>query len=138
MLRSVEISTPQETARAPLSALFRQIADDATLLARTEVKLARAEVAENVGKLARPVVMIVAAALLGIAVLFTLMGAAVAALTPLVGPAWAALIVAAVVGLIAYLLLQAGLSGFKSIDLAPKRAVASVKADAAAAKDIVS
>lgn len=124
--------------RRSLSALLRQLTDDAALLARTELKLARAEVAANIGKLARPAMMIGAAALLGITSLFTLMGALVGFLTPYVGAGWAALIVAAVVGVIAFVLLQTGLKGFGAIAVMPDRAVRSVKADVAAVKESVS
>lgn len=124
--------------RRSLSALVRQIADDATLLVRTEVKLARAEVSANISRLARPAMMVGAAALLGIGVLFTLMGAFVGFLTPYVGAGWAALIVVKVVGVIAFLLLQTGLKGFGAITLVPNRAMRSVKADVAAIKESVS
>jgi len=142
MLAPAPVNDVAADPRPRLSVLFRQIADDATLLARSEVALARAEIAQNVASLGKPVAMLGGAALLGVAALFTLMGAAVAALAPLVGAALAALIVAAVVGIVAALLAMAALNGLKAIQIAPKRAVRSVKADVAAAqqaaKDVVS
>lgn len=124
--------------RRSIAALFKQIIDDVTHLARIEVKLARAEVTANIQKLVRPLILVVAAALLGLAALFTLMGAFVGWLTPYVGAGWAAFIVAAVVGLIAYLLLQSGLKGLSSPQITPKRAVKSVKTDVAVVKEELS
>lgn len=118
-----------------IGAVLRRIVDDVGQLARTEVNLAKAEVTANIGKLVRPIVMIAAGALLGIAALFTLMGALVGFLTPYVGAGWAALIVAAVVGGIAALLVMSGVKGIGAATLAPKKAVASVKADVAAVKE---
>lgn len=137
MLHSGQPVMVKVEERRSISALIRQIADDATLLARTEVKLARAEITDNLHALIRPAIMVGAAALLGLAALFTLMGAFVGFLTPYVGAGWAALIVAGAVGLIAFLLLQSGLKGLSASALAPKRAVASVKADVAVVKESV-
>ncbi len=118
-----------------IGATLRQIVDDVGQLARTEVNLAKAEVTANIAKLVRPIVMIAMGALLGIAALFTLMGALVGFLTPYVGAGWAALIVAAVVGGIAALLVMSGIKAIGAVTLAPKRSVASVKADVAAVKE---
>lgn len=118
-----------------IGSLLRQIVDDVGQLARAEVSLAKAEVTANIAKLVRPIIMIAAGAFLGIAALFTLMGALVGFLTPYVGAGWAALIVAAVVGGIAALLVMSGVKGIGAATLAPKRSVASVKADVAAVKE---
>lgn len=114
--------------------LVRGLADDATHLFRTEVKLARAEVAANVAGLARPVAMIGVAALLGVAALFTLMGAFVGWLAPYVGAGWAALIVAAVVGSIAGLMAMSALKALGAASLMPHRFVGDVKKDVAVLK----
>ena len=122
--------------RTPIAALFRQLTDDVTQLARSEVKLARAEVMANVHALIRPLILVIAAALLGVAALFTLMGAFVGFLTPVVGSAGlAALIVAAIVAVIAFVLFQSGLGGIGKVTVVPERAVRSVKADVAAVKE---
>lgn len=122
--------------RAPISALFRQLTDDVTHLARSEVKLARAEVMGNVHALIRPLILVITAALLGVAALFTLMGAFVGFLTPIVGSAGlAALIVAVIVAVIAFVLLQSGLGGIGKVAVVPERTVRSVKADVAAVKE---
>lgn len=118
-----------------IGAMLRQIVDDIGQLARAEVNLAKAEVTANLAKLVRPIVMIALGGLLSIAALFTLMGAFVGFLTPYVGAGWAALIVAAVVGAVAALLVMSGVKGFGAASLAPKRSVASVKADVAAVKE---
>ena len=131
-------SLHHESERPSIAALLRGVVEDVQLLARAEVNLARAEVADKVHKLVRPVALVGVAALLGLVVVFTLTGAAVGFLTPYVGAGWAALIVAGVLGLGAFLCLQAGLKGFGAVSIAPKRAVASVKADVAAVKGSVS
>ncbi len=138
MLATDPVRDREADPRPPISALFRQIADDAGTLARSEVALARAELAHNVQSLVRPLATIVIAALLGIAALFTLMGAFVAFLTPYVGAGWAALIVAAAVGIVAVILLMSGLSGFDRISLMPKRAIRSVRTDVSTVKEAVS
>ena len=120
-----------------IAALLRELVDNVGQLARAEINLARAEVTANVQKLARPAAMVAVGGLLGIAALFTLMGAAVAALTPIVGAAMAAFIVAIVVGGAAALLIQSGIKGFGAVALAPKKTVASVRADAVAVQDIL-
>ena len=135
MSRSANPLTIDASERQSIAALFRQLSDDVTHLARSEVKLARAEVTANVHALIRPVILILVAALLGVAALFTLMGAFVGFLTPLVGSAGlAALIVAAVIGGAAFLLLQSGLGGLGKVTVMPTRAVRSVNSDVSAVK----
>lgn len=124
-----------ESDEPSIAALLRQIVDDIGHLARAEINLARAEITANVQTIARPVVMLMLGGLLGIAALFTLMGAAVAALTPLVGAALAALIVAVVVGVVAALLVMSGVNGFGALALTPGKTVASVRADVAVVRD---
>lgn len=122
--------------RSSISALFRQLTEDVTHLARSEVALARAEVVENIHALVRPLILVVAAVLLGVSALFTLMGAFVGFLTPVVGNAgFAALIVAAIVAIVAFGMLQAGLGGIGKAAIVPQRAVRSVQADVAAVKE---
>jgi VIT1/CCC1 family predicted Fe2+/Mn2+ transporter len=122
--------------RSTIPALFRQLTDDVTHLARSEVKLARAEVMGSIHALVRPLIVVIAAALVGVAALFTLMGAFVGFLTPVVGSAGlAALIVAVILGLIAFVLLQSGLARIGKVSVVPERAVMSVKADVAAVKE---
>lgn len=122
--------------RSTIPALFRQLTDDVTHLARSEVKLARAEAMGSIHALVRPLIVVIAAALLGVAALFTLMGAFVGFLTPVVGSAGlAALVVAVILGLIAFVLLQSGLARIGKVSVIPERAVMSVKADVAAVKE---
>ncbi len=128
---------PNPPPRAPIAGLIRQIADDATHLARSEIKLARAELMANIGELARPVVMVAVAALLGVAALFALMVAFIGWLAPFVGVGWAALIVTVADAVIALLLLSAGMRGFKTATLLPERALRSVEKDVAAVKESV-
>ena len=114
--------------------LLRSLVDDTQHLFRTEIKLAKSEIKSNVAAAARGAVGIAIGVVLLLGAFFTLLGALVAFLAPLVGTGWAALIVAVVVGGIGGLLVTSGLRKLSASSLVPDRTIASVKQDANALK----
>lgn len=119
------------TAEAPsIGELLRRLVDDTQHLFRTEIKLAQSELKSNIAAMARGAVGIGIGVILLLGAVFTLLGAAVGFLTPLVGAVGAALIVAVVTGIIGVALVMSGLKKLSASSLMPDRAIASVKQDA--------
>lgn len=105
-------------------------------LVRGEVDMARAEINENLTRAAVAVGMIVGAVVIALTALNVLSAALVAALAEAGIPGgWAALIVGAVFGIIAYAMLQKGKSDLKLNSLAPTRTTANMKRDADVVKE---
>nr|WP_052026140.1 phage holin family protein [Oceaniovalibus guishaninsula] len=105
-------------------------------LIRNEIDLARAEVDQNVKRAGRAIGMLVAAGVIGLVALNVLAAAlvdAIAAFGLAVG--WAALIVGAILGIIAYILMNKGTSDLKLSSLAPTRTAKNVRRDANAVKE---
>jgi len=126
---------PAETeARQSTLGLARGLLDDTTHLARTEVKLARAEVSANLLALIRPLMLIMMGMLLGVGALFTLLGAFVGWLAPHVGAGAASLIVALATTLVAGILAWSGASTLQNANIAPRQAEISVREDVNALK----
>ena len=110
------------TADRPISAVLHDIASNVQEIVGAEVRLARTEISEELGKLSSAGVLLGAGALLvTLSALFLLL-AAVHALS-LVMPAWAAaLVVGASVGAISILCCVLGIRRFKAVRAAPKTA----------------
>ncbi len=105
-------------------------------LVRNEVDLARAEISENVTRAGVALGLIGASAIVALVALNVLVAAIVAALTEAgLDAGWAALIVGALLGVLAYVLLNKGTNDLKLSSLAPTRTVKNVRRDAAAVKD---
>jgi uncharacterized membrane protein YqjE len=118
-----------------ISTVLGDIVDNIQDIVRSELRLAKTELAQEMGKAASAGMMIgVGALLLTFTAVFALL-AIVYALS-LVVPAWAAaLIVAAGVGLIAALCLGLGIKRFKTVRAAP-RTTASLKENVEWAKQL--
>ena len=105
-------------------------------LVRNEVGLARAEVSENVSRAGVALGLIAASAIIALVALNVLVAAIIAALAEAgLDAGWAALIVGALLGVLAYVLLNKGTNDLKLSSLAPTRTVKSVQRDAAAVKE---
>lgn len=128
--RPVAVTSEPVVEEPSIGQLVRRLVDDTGELVRSELKLAQTEFKSNLTAMVAPIGMVVGAAVFGLAALFVLLGAFVGWLTPYVGAGWAALIVAAVTGLIAFLLFSAGRKGLSAASLAPTRTTASLKQDA--------
>lgn len=122
--------TPEPT----IGELIRSLLQDIGQLIRTEIKLAQAEVGQNVSRAKTPVIMMAVGGLLMFGAFLTLLGALVGWLADAVGPGWAAFIVAVVVGGAGVALILSGKNKMSNVALAPTRTVASVKQDAQALK----
>ena len=122
--------TPEPT----IGELIRSLLQDMGQLIRTEIKLAQAEVGQNVSRAKAPVAMMAVGGLLLFGAFLTLLGALVGWLADAVGPGWAAFIVAVVVGGAGVALMLSAKNKLSNVALTPTRTVASVKQDAQALK----
>jgi len=115
------------TAERPLSVVLQEIVRNVQDIVRSEVRLAKTEVREELTKTLSASLLMALGALSGFSsVLFVLL-AIVYALSLLM-PAWAAaLCVAAGVGIVAGVTIRAGLARFKTIHAAAPKTAASVK-----------
>ncbi|MEO9781312.1 MAG: phage holin family protein [Sedimentitalea sp.] len=105
-------------------------------LVRSEVDLARAEVSENMNKAGVAVGLIAGAAIIALVALNVLAAALIAALTEAgIEAGWSALIVGALLGVLAYVLINKGVNDLKLSSLAPTRTAKNVQRDAAAVKE---
>jgi predicted phage tail protein len=114
--------------------LIRSLLQDIGQLIRTEIKLAQAEVGQNVSRAKTPLMFMVLGGLLMFGAFLTLLAAFVGWLADAVGPGWAAFIVTVVLGGAGIALIMSGKKKMSTVALAPTRTVASVKQDAQALK----
>jgi uncharacterized membrane protein YqjE len=124
-----------QNGNRPISAVLTDIVGNFQHIVRSEMRLAKTELTEELAKSRSAAMMLgVGVLLLAFSVLFVLL-AAVYALS-LVLPGWmAALIVGAGIGLIAALCVGLGLSRFKKVRAAPKT-TATVKENVEWAKQL--
>lgn len=124
--------------QASVADLFGNVVTELTTLVRKEVQLARAELGEKMGQAAGAAASLAIGGVLLLAALIILLQAAVVLLVRLgVPPGWAEVVVAAVVGLIGYLLLRGGLNRLKASNLVPNRTAEQLSRDAAVVKEQV-
>lgn len=124
-----------QNGNRPISAVLHDIVGNIQDIVRSEMRLAKTEIGEQLGKTAAAGTLLgTGVLLLAFSVLFLLL-AAVYALS-LVVPNWAAaLIVGAGIGLVAALCVAFGLARFRKVRAAPKT-VASVKENVEWAKQL--
>jgi len=110
-----------------LGVVLKDIAHNLQEIVRGEVRLARAEIAEQLGKARRGLMFIVAGVILGLMAGIVLLFAFVYALA-LVVPLWAAaLVVAAVVGILAAIIASTGAKQLRDVHVAPVKASENIK-----------
>ncbi|WP_337188589.1 phage holin family protein [Phenylobacterium sp.] len=107
--------------RAGIVDLVTQLVDDVSGLLRKEAQLIRTEVAEKVRSAGRAVTDIAAGGLLLIAALLILLQALVLALSKVMDPIWAALLVGLGVAGVGYLLVRSGMRAISPRNLSPDR-----------------
>ena len=121
-----------------LGDLFSELAAETGTLVRQEVALAQTELTQKATKVGKNVGFLAVGGAVGYAALLAVLAAAIIGLANFV-PAWAAaLIVGAVVGIAAFLLVSSALKSLKETDLAPRQTVETLKEDAEWLKNQVS
>lgn len=116
--------------------LFSDLIDNVTTLFRKEVQLAKTELSEKAGQAANASISVGIGAVLLLAALIILLHAVVAWLARAgIPPHWGFLIVAVVVAIIGYVVLQRGVANLKTTNLMPNRTVDQLQRDAATAKE---
>jgi hypothetical protein len=115
----------------PIFDIIGDAAQNLTNLVRAESRLARAEVAENIGRAGAGVGMMAFGAILAIPALVVLLEAAVAALISSgMSAAVAAVIVGGAALLIGLVLLMVGMRRLKAASLVPDRTIHQLQRDA--------
>ena len=121
-----------------LGDLFSELASETSTLVRQEVALAQTELTQKAVSVGKNVGFLVVGGAVGYAAVLALLAAAIIGLAIFV-PAWAAaLIVAVIVGIVAFLLISSALKSLKQTELTPRETVKSLKEDAEWLKDQVS
>jgi hypothetical protein len=110
--------------------LIGNISNDLSTLFRQEVELAKAEVKQEATKAGKAAGMLSAAGFAGYLTVVLLTGALVAALSNVMDPGWAALIVAVLWGVVGAVLYVNGRKKLKTVDPMPRRTVDTIKEDA--------
>ncbi len=116
--------------------LFSELVDHLPRLFRKEVQLAKAEATEKVQQATGAIVYMAIGGVVLLAALIMLLHAIVAWLVVLgIDVQWGSLIVAVVVGIVGYVLLQKGMSDIKASNLTPTRTVEQLRTDARTTKE---
>lgn len=110
--------------------LFSELANETGTLIRQEVALAQAEITQKATDAGKNAASIAIGGFVGYAAFLALLAAIIAGLSYAV-PVWAsALIVAVVVGAVAFYMISSALAKLKKADLAPRETVTTLKEDA--------
>jgi len=121
-----------------LGELFSDLANDTGTLIRQEVALAQVELTNKATSVGKNVGYLVVGGAVAYAAVLALMAAVIIGLSYFI-PAWAsALIVAAAVGIAAFVMISSALAALKKTDLAPRETVETLKEDAEWLKNQVS
>ena len=113
-----------------LGDLFSELAGETGTLIRQEVSLAQAELTDKAVKTGKNVGVLVVGGAVGYAALLAVLAAVIIGLASFM-PAWlAALLVGAVAGVAAYLIISPALESLKKTDLMPSETAAALKEDA--------
>ena len=111
-----------------LGDLFSDLSVQTSDLIRQEMRLAKAELSEKLADAGRHVMMIGVSIAFGLAAVVAVAAAVALLLVNLgVEPWLAALITAALMGLVAYLLAQSGISALRTKSIAPVETIQSLK-----------
>jgi uncharacterized membrane protein YqjE len=115
------------SADRPLSAILGDIVGNVQQIVRAEIRLAKVELRDEAAKAKRGAFLLAGGALLGVLALGVLLLAAVYALSTIVAPALAALIVGVVAAVVAGAAAAAGAKQFRRVNLPPPKTSASVQ-----------
>ncbi len=110
--------------------LISEISDDLSHLFRQEVELAKAEVRQEARKAGKAAGMLGGAGFAGYMVALLVTLAVVAALSNVMDPGWAALIVAVVWAVVGIVLYATGRQRLRTVSPVPRQTVETLKEDA--------
>jgi hypothetical protein len=119
-----------EVEQTSVGELIGNISNDLSQLFRQEVELAKAELKQEAAKAGKAGGMLGGAAFAGYLAVVLLSFALVFALSNVMDPGWAALIVAVLWGIIGAVLYANGRKKLKDVDPVPHRTVDTIKEDA--------
>jgi uncharacterized membrane protein YqjE len=120
----------EEVSETSVGELIGNISNDLSTLFRQEVELAKVELKEEASKAGKAAGMLGGAGFAGYMVIVLLSFALVAALSNVMDPGWAALIVAVLWAIAAGVLYSIGRKKLKTVDPTPRRTVDTLKEDA--------
>lgn len=109
---------------------MRELVSDATLLVRQEVSLARAEAEEKFEQVQAGFYAVAGGMLLAFVALIVLVQALVVALSNIMPPSIAALLVGVILAAVAFFLVKSGSDQLKPQNLKPRRTMRSVRESA--------
>lgn len=115
--------------------LIASVATDLGDLVRKESELLRSELSEKLSTVAKAALGMVAGAVMLLGAFLCLLAAAVLGLSYIMPPAWAAVLVAAVTGLIGVILVATGKKKTEPSELKPERFTEQVRRDAQIIKE---
>jgi len=120
-----------------IAELFGEFSQDMALLVRQEAQLAKAEMQQKLSKVTTDLVSVASGTILALVSGLALMAAIILLLIDPIGvkPWLAAFIVAAVLGIVGWVMLQRGLKDLKRTDPAPRRTMETIKDDIQWAKE---
>jgi hypothetical protein len=127
---STEYPPGDGTQETSVGQLISDISDDLSKLFRQEVELAKAEVREEAKKAGKAAGMLGAAGFAGYMVALLVTLAVVAALSNVMDPGWAALIVAVVWAVVGVVLYATGRQRLRTVSPVPRQTVETLKEDA--------
>ncbi|SRR5687767_10240040 len=120
-----------------LGDLFSELMSETSTLVRQEVALAQVEMTNKATKAGKNIGYLVVGGAVGYAALLVVLAAVVMILGNFI-PLWAsALVVAAIVGVVAFMLISSALAELRKADPVPRETVESIKEDAKWLKDQV-
>jgi Putative Actinobacterial Holin-X, holin superfamily III len=119
-----------QVEQTSIGELIGNISDDLSQLFRQEVELAKAEIKQEAAKAGKAAGLLGGAGFAGYLAVVLLSFAAVFGLDAIMPAGWAALIVAAIWGIIGAVLYTNGKKKLKTVDPMPRRTVDTIKEDA--------
>jgi len=117
--------------------IVAEMTGDLATLVRKESELVRTEVSEKISDAAKAGVSMSVGAALLLGAFLSLMAALILALSHIMDPAWAALLVGVVSGLVGYTLLRGAAKKVQPSALTPDRAARQIQKDAQLMKEQV-
>ena len=115
------------TQEQSFKSLVRELVDEITRLIRGELRLIQAEGQEKISQLQTGAISVVSGLLVAFAALLILLQAAVIALSKIMSPTLAAIVVGVVVALIGWALIATGIRHLRAQNLMPERTIKSIR-----------